>query len=462
MSYLDPQSWDDVDSAGNPLAWDSRTDKLTFPGYEMLVRALKERFRFTPVQRQPGMIYRQPMTLFWNQNRWRSFFDYRMYYRPTTGDQFIDQDNFRPFTDNAVQDWSDGTVAPSWFTMESMLAAIGDDSFIECTPGSQLRGLVPGWSLQRYKILNKMVWVLNNNWTIQYVEGSTPHMFKYGRGATWADALAAYNAAPWSVVSTNFTTRPPGHYVQFAKDLYDAGSTFAVKIYRRRDGLFATRTDPVECVIRNVYHAEKIIECFLPDATASSYSWKNYYGLLNAGDTINVKSDMGDEYTLTLAAYPRFNSVSSPFLFQFEEEIPATIEGGSIATPHSFLYLDPPRKKLRKMDLYQRCRKPPTIDGSRTYESTYINNDTPEFIEDQYRKIWNDLTEDEVVPFRIGDYEACTLPEPNTAGGNQWYGWESDISSLSGRGFRLGTDGFLIEKMDTPGVFRFTPPPPPE
>ena len=439
MSYLDPQSWDDVDSAGNPLDWSSREGKLYYPAYEMLNRAMAERHRTPPPIRRPDhSIYRkQPSTSF-SYQYWRSAWDFSLYYRPwNVGSSGAGQSNtFRPFMDNAIADYTGYTTAPSIFTMETMLNAIGDSEFV-----TDKR--INGWALQRYKMLNKMLWVLNNKDVIRGVTGEGGTKTKIGQGATWGEALANYNAASWGGGSNN----TPGHSVTFSRFAFDLGYSWAITIERVRSSKFTTSlndaslaTNPLLFEIQSIDRGNNIIRCHFNWPTPAWGMYNFYFGWLHKGDSIIVDQG-GVDYVFTLSSYPTTSDILRLYIdFTVDEVISSAI------TTSAILKIAPTAKTLRKMDLYIRFNAP---SGGQ-----YVNNDYTAG-EGQFIKLWNNLTESQVNDFYVGGIEACTLPAPDTAGPDSKYGWASRVDSFIA-GWRFD-DSFLIEKLDTPGVLRFQP-----
>ncbi len=181
MSFLDPQSWIDVDAGGNPLDWTSRQSKLLYPGYEMLRKALVERCAATGtaipavlnVARAPGRIY---------TGGWFSAFHSKV---SSLIPKFVNQ------TDNGG-DW-DGlaTFAPNWNEAD-ILTAIGDATRI---PAPDIP--LAEWSLQQYKILNLLLWKavvvnLTNDRATKQDESVV----------SWAEAVTKYLAEPWDASGT--------------------------------------------------------------------------------------------------------------------------------------------------------------------------------------------------------------------------------------------------------------------
>ncbi len=152
MSYLDPQSWTDVDSAGNPLDWSSRSQKLLYPGYEMLRKALVERCTVSStgvpaslqIARASGKIY---------SGTWFSDFQSTI---SALIPKFVN-------SDDSGGDWSGETLvdfAPFW-NESDIITAIGDVSRL---PAPSI--FKSDWSLQQYKILNKLVWARRTTTTM--------------------------------------------------------------------------------------------------------------------------------------------------------------------------------------------------------------------------------------------------------------------------------------------------------
>ncbi len=197
MSYLDPQSWTDVDAGGNPLEWSTRKNKLLYPGYEMLRRALIERCTAIgtsvpsplDVPRAPDKIYRaSPSWLLEFHNKITDLIGAFVNYEDSGGDW------------SGVSYGQPENVAPIW-TEASLMTAIGDPSRIAPYTNFGPRMFYADWSLQQYKILNKLIWVRDQfhaGWTTgntwQCV-GRWKYMFS---APTWAQAVAAWLAGSWT------------------------------------------------------------------------------------------------------------------------------------------------------------------------------------------------------------------------------------------------------------------------
>lgn len=159
MGFLNPQSWVDVDGGGNPLDWSARQGKLLYPAYEMLRLALVERCTASSTSvpvvlqtaRAPGRIY---------IDTWFASFHSTM---STLITAFVNH------TDNGGN-WNGivpGSAAPVW-TEAAILTAIGDASrvpIVDIPTGA--------WSLQQYKILNKLLWTKKATFAPQN-HGPTP------------------------------------------------------------------------------------------------------------------------------------------------------------------------------------------------------------------------------------------------------------------------------------------------
>ena len=174
MSFADPTSWTDVDSAGAALDWTARDHKLLYPGYEMLRKALVERCNAalytvpaTLTERAAGTIY----------DGWLDAYQATM------------TDVLRLFVDHTDSggNWDGQNVAIPLWTEPGLLAAIGAASRI--STGIPLAA----WSLQQYQLLNMLRWtVVASGRTI--ANGAIRH----SAGGSWAAADAAWPAAAWT------------------------------------------------------------------------------------------------------------------------------------------------------------------------------------------------------------------------------------------------------------------------
>lgn len=205
MSFLDPRSWTDVDAGGNPLSWGSRKNKLLYPAYEMLRLAHNERgnsIGFSPItaERSSGKIY---------TGNWIASFHTIM------SALILNYVNHEDSGGN----WNGESAIKLW-TIADILTSIGDASRV---PASKI--FIADWSLQQYKLLNKLRWSLKSlAWTeiFQNQASTTAKSTKQGEGANWTEAIDDYNASSFG---TNY------YRMNLARGIVRAGAAIA-SVYR--------------------------------------------------------------------------------------------------------------------------------------------------------------------------------------------------------------------------------------
>jgi len=275
MSYLDPQSWDDVDSAGNPLDWDSRENKLWYPAYEMLKRACNERGywgglyapgaitidkwyatrnynQWAAVEYQ-GNLYKSKKddnegnipdalnSLWWDIDNsiWPARSTEKIYLRGpafsgwmkrlcdayayiTQRDIWGTGEHLQPFTyfvDYRLTDIHGNSHSPVprlLNTIDEIVPLIVDrsfDSVIQRRPQAR-------YSKYFYDLLNVARIVMSYSFLYSsnsVITKKKSYIKDSGQAhATFNNALAAYNSAPWVEVSTSFDTAM--HYVQYSNN----------------------------------------------------------------------------------------------------------------------------------------------------------------------------------------------------------------------------------------------------
>ncbi len=203
MSYLDPQSWTDVDGGGNPMDWGSRQGKLLYPAYKMISKAVDERNdalnpsaqgdSAATLARGPGKIYKG-------------------WFGPVSAP-------FGSYVNHTINGGDfDGLEVISMWTEIAILAAIGDSSLIPTPEIPQA-----DWCLQQYKILNLLRWTTQEFSGVNRAVRCTrfwddEDLCGFQTGAdlptAWANAVSSYLGHGWRLVSpANFHNEAVGQKV---------------------------------------------------------------------------------------------------------------------------------------------------------------------------------------------------------------------------------------------------------
>ncbi|MCP4645775.1 MAG: hypothetical protein GY851_35345 [bacterium] len=172
MSFADPTSWTDVDAGGNPLDWSTRDNKLLYPGYEMIRKAIVERCALTGVAVPVDLIERTDGTIY----------DHWLAAAQSTVTLLI------PYFINSEDhggDWDGSATQPPALSEASLMTEIGEARLSTGIP-------LAAWSKQQYEILRRLIW------TSKAITSSTAKFHKLGYSgwaASWAAAVAAATAA---------------------------------------------------------------------------------------------------------------------------------------------------------------------------------------------------------------------------------------------------------------------------
>jgi hypothetical protein len=158
MSYLSPTSWTDVDYAGNPLDWTSRTNKMLYPAYEMLRLSSKERRRGVNREYVTGLgnelqnnslISRDLLVNIYSQGLYFYYLDCSedevQFYDPSVGGGGIIPPNYKWWYCPPDNDPTD------------LLAFIGDDELVPFNMYGR-KVFNASWEEQTYKIINACRW----------------------------------------------------------------------------------------------------------------------------------------------------------------------------------------------------------------------------------------------------------------------------------------------------------------
>jgi len=195
MSYLDPQSWDDVDGGGNPTTWNNLGHCLWYPRYEMLRRALSERVNADVRARAPGQIYAKgidPLAPGVGVG-WKSAVSGR-YFKAFDTSLLLNLNTNRLADFLYPSDVTGLTAKPVALDKDLV------DAFLLAEFGEELVDYTFGrlalWTKQRYEILNRMryKWTGNPFDSITGVPSVQGEIKASGYHSSWSAAVSAFNA----------------------------------------------------------------------------------------------------------------------------------------------------------------------------------------------------------------------------------------------------------------------------
>lgn len=194
MSYIDPQAWDDVDFAGNPLDWSSRKNKLLYPAYEMLRLALKERCDACGYS-LPTILSNKIDSNIFISYEWKNAFQ-------NTITTIIPR-----FVNHTINngDFNGLDNIPMW-TETDILNEIGATERI---PISYL--FLADWEIQQYKILNVLRWIIFNENILESQNGK-----QYITAADKINGTWFYNAL-YSSTYNEFINKYVNHYQYYSE-----------------------------------------------------------------------------------------------------------------------------------------------------------------------------------------------------------------------------------------------------
>ena len=185
MSYSDPQSWNDVDFAGNACDWTTRKNKLLYPAYEKLRRALVERCEASNTTVPAILDNTNPV----GNNELVSY-AWKTAYQSTITTLIPKYVNH---TDSGGN-WDGQTSIPNW-TETTILAAI--DPAETRIPATYIYSAT--WEIQQYKILNLLKW--GSGYNISYTDYSLyDPQYKHSQGTlsdSWSSLASSFLTAPW-------------------------------------------------------------------------------------------------------------------------------------------------------------------------------------------------------------------------------------------------------------------------
>ncbi len=193
MSYLSPTSWTDVDSAGNPLNWSSRKQKLLYPAYEMLRRAMNSRVDGVGINLPAIKITNEmkPEKLGMSTAD-KNTFQFSM--SQMMGDAGWNG-TYLNHTDSGG-DWSGGTdLDLKLWTIADILSEISEARI------GVTKHFSADWEIQQYKMLNLLRWsrYISNDWDVSYKQGVGD--WKATEALAWADAQTKLSSASWNVTT---------------------------------------------------------------------------------------------------------------------------------------------------------------------------------------------------------------------------------------------------------------------
>ena len=249
MSYLDPQSWDDVDAGGNPLDWMSRENKLWYPAYEMIRRAGYDRWAvlgktpgnliFVP-DRTQGTIYRDIGTGFQSVpliTRFKfligSLFGFSSFQSVASTYNMFMNYNLFPQWEGAT--WQELRPVNGIFPLASWTSdALSEDG-------------VPGWgdpedttmpkatvSLNAYELLRRCRWVFRAWQRYEHTDIRCILERRGGTGNSLANAQADWNANSWESFNSfggGFTSAYAGNVVWRSHDTWTVMTVRARYLY---------------------------------------------------------------------------------------------------------------------------------------------------------------------------------------------------------------------------------------
>lgn len=196
MSYADPQSWTDVDYAGNPVDWSVHDQHLWYPKIEMLTRAAIERASAQSISLTPygyaypvATVYNAPGDLL-KLSGLETLIDSELlnaeWVRP-------DRPAVTPLNYTGYQ-----AADIEVYSYADLLAAAGIVTLVKLAGGDFKTWFAQRYALLRLMGIRKMLW----GWRGDSLGGAVTR--RIGVGATFADAVASFNAATWQ--STGITT----------------------------------------------------------------------------------------------------------------------------------------------------------------------------------------------------------------------------------------------------------------
>jgi len=198
-------------------------------------------------------------------------------------------------SDSGTANYTDESSFPTWTkaTLESALSITIQDRWNDGV-GSANRPYLASWALNRYKILNELIWILDNSDHIDFDNDSGFQDEKAASDTDWDDCKTAWAAASWVPNLGN------GDYSDFraiAESYQYASGTYSIRRQRLRIPFTASTTDSFSVDLYaklgaisanyedNDYGADEDTYGFISQASESN-SWSGTVGVVGDKSTV--------------------------------------------------------------------------------------------------------------------------------------------------------------------------------